>query len=117
MPERTDEQRAEHARWMREWRAKHRDEYNAYDRAYRRRNKKKVYKWQRAADGRRDPLKVKARRDLNNALKTGRVQKSLVCEFCGSRDSLTAHHPDYSKPFNVNWLCTSCHRLLHEKTA
>lgn len=32
------------------------------------------------------------------------------CEICGSSSQFTqAHHQDYSKPYDVNWLCPSCH--------
>ena len=26
---------------------------------------------------------------------------------------MEAHHDDYSKPFEVRWLCASCHKRLH----
>jgi len=40
--------------------------------------------------------------------------RPLNCERCG-RDavSIQAHHPDYDDPANIEWLCSSCHRLHH----
>ena len=34
------------------------------------------------------------------------------CEKCGSADS-QKHHPDYSKPLDVIWLCRPCHVAVH----
>lgn len=34
------------------------------------------------------------------------------CESCGSAES-QAHHPDYSKPRVVEWLCRPCHLAHH----
>ena len=36
------------------------------------------------------------------------------CEKCGdSERKLCKHHPDYSKPLEVEWVCYPCHRKLH----
>lgn len=35
------------------------------------------------------------------------------CEECGEPDS-EMHHPDYSKPLEVVWLCRPCHHALHK---
>jgi predicted nucleic acid-binding Zn ribbon protein len=32
-----------------------------------------------------------------------------TCSRCGSRDRLQRHHPDYSKPTEVQILCQACH--------
>lgn len=40
----------------------------------------------------------------------GRIQK-LPCEVCGSQ-STEMHHDDYSKPYDVRWLCRP-HHLAH----
>lgn len=50
---------------------------------------------------------------LQSAVRSGRIQKPIVCEKCGSNKRLEAHHADYCKPLDVNWLCISCHRCLH----
>lgn len=53
--------------------------------------------------------KVLARAKLNNAVRDGRVIKPSACENCGRIVKLTAHHPDYSEPLKVVWLCYECH--------
>jgi hypothetical protein len=48
------------------------------------------------------------------ALKSGNLVKSKTCERCEKRKrNLQGHHPDYSKPLNVQWLCPPCHSLIH----
>jgi ribosomal protein S27AE len=44
------------------------------------------------------------------------VKKGLLlkgpCAVCGSPD-VQAHHADYARPFDVRWLCASCHATEH----
>lgn len=58
------------------------------------------------------PHKIEARLKLNYAVKCGKVKK-LPC-FC-SELKVDAHHPDYSKPLDVVWLCRLHHKQLHKK--
>lgn len=46
------------------------------------------------------------------ALKSGRLTKQS-CYFCGSLHA-QAHHPDYTDPLRVTWLCPRCHRAWHK---
>ena len=59
--------------------------------------------------------KIKARYTLANALKNGKIMKSLNCDECKIKEKLQAHHHDYSKPLDVIWLCTTCHAKVHSK--
>jgi hypothetical protein len=45
-------------------------------------------------------------------LKRG-VLKKLPCRVCDSAET-QMHHPDYSKPLDVIWLCAKHHRDLHD---
>jgi len=38
--------------------------------------------------------------------------KRMPCEICGNIKT-HGHHEDYSKPFEVNWLCAKHHQLIH----
>ena len=60
-----------------------------------------------------DPFKNKARKLLEYAVRIGRVTRQ-PCEVCGSQDS-NGHHTDYSKPYDVNWLCDLHHGEQHRK--
>lgn len=35
------------------------------------------------------------------------------CEVCGAESNIEAHHSDYSKPLDVNWLCREHHKEWH----
>jgi hypothetical protein len=47
---------------------------------------------------------------LGNAIQGGRITP-LPCLVCGERAE--AHHPDYSRPLDVVWLCPAHHRQAH----
>ncbi len=53
----------------------------------------------------------KARWITNKAIKSGILIK-MPCVSCGEYKS-EAHHPDYSKPLEVVWLCRPCHNKEH----
>jgi hypothetical protein len=53
-----------------------------------------------------------AREQVAYALKTGRLIKG-PCEICGTTKQVEGHHPDYSKPLEVNWLCMRDHKQWH----
>lgn len=59
----------------------------------------------------RFPEKYKARRKLTYELEIGRI-KRMPCEICGSKKS-HAHHHDYDKPLDVQWLCPKHHYEVH----
>lgn len=52
-----------------------------------------------------------ARQAAWRAVKRGVVKKE-ACRCCGCFES-QAHHEDYSKPFEIIWLCKKCHDALH----
>ena len=57
--------------------------------------------------------KILARAKLRYHVKKGHIQKK-PCEGCGS-NSAEAHHSDYDKPLEVEWLCHACHGVQHRK--
>ena len=64
-------------------------------------------------DLRRGTAKERCRNKLRNAVKALRIEKPKSCEGCGIESGLHGHHADYTKPFNVMWLCSICHGLEH----
>jgi len=71
-----------------------------------------VYMQRRRAN---NPEKYKSRCSVRNAIRDGRLKKK-PCEVCGCVD-VEAHHPDYSKPLDVVWLCRKHHLEEHGKQA
>ena len=59
------------------------------------------------------PYHRKARTALNRAVEKGIIKK-LPCFICGNKAE--AHHPDYSRPLDVVWLCKPHHRETHSIT-
>jgi len=62
---------------------------------------------------RNHPDAIKATKALNYALRTGKVIKADRCSICYQQKRLSAHHSDYSKPLEVLWVCSSCHKKIH----
>jgi hypothetical protein len=58
------------------------------------------------------PEKILARLLLKQAVDDGKIEKKN-CQECGS-DKTRGHHPDYSKPLEVIWLCQKHHQRLHQ---
>lgn len=58
------------------------------------------------------PERRKASNLVSNALRDGKLEK-LPCLVCG-HEKVEGHHPDYSRPLDVVWLCNPHHREVHE---
>lgn len=56
--------------------------------------------------------KLLAHNAVTYALKMGRIFKH-PCLVCGV-EKVEGHHPDYSRPLDVVWLCNPHHREVHE---
>ena len=74
----------------------------AHNRAY----KKYAVKRRATSEG---VLKTKARDAVHSALRSGWIAK-LPCQVCGVTKHIQAHHPDYTKPLVVQWLCRLHHK-------
>ena len=56
-------------------------------------------------------IRIDARDKLNKAIRFGRIKRQNCAE-CDKSDA-EAHHPDYSEPLKVVWLCSKHHKKLH----
>lgn len=55
----------------------------------------------------------KAHLAVSQAIKSGQLQRQ-PCEVCGSVVQVEAHHADYDKPLDVEWLCQTHHKERHK---
>ncbi len=70
------------------------------------------------------PEKALARMAVQKALSSGLLVRPEACSRCGSSHKsrkgyslIHGHHPDYSKPLEVVWLCVVCHNEEHRAEA
>ena len=99
--------------YQRMWRARNREQYNAYKRNWKAANKDKVNEnWRKRY--RKNPAPYIARAKVQRALRSGKLTKT-PCECCGE-EKVQAHHHDYDKPLEVQWLCRKCHTTHHYKS-
>lgn len=58
-------------------------------------------------------LRIRAAGLVNMRLKRGTAERPKNCQSCGVEKRLDSHHPDYSHPDLVLFLCRSCHMRSH----
>lgn len=57
------------------------------------------------------PERRKASHLVGNAVRDGKI-KATPCHVCGA-EKVEGHHPDYSRPLDVVWLCQPHHKQAH----
>ena len=62
------------------------------------------------------PEKTKARNAVRDAIRMGKLIRPVICESCPKKGKSEAHHWSYKEEhwLDVNWLCTDCHKTLHQ---
>lgn len=81
---------------------------------YRKTNEGRQKEIERSAKTRKKyPERDKARVTARRAIKTGEIKKR-ACQICGEIKT-EMHHPDYSKPLEVVFLCLEHHGKLHRE--
>ena len=74
--------------------------------------------WRRSKP--REPAKLRAKLLVRSAILRGEIIRPGRCSACGVECVPDAHHPDYSRPLAIEWLCKKCHGLtwrLEARTA
>lgn len=94
-PERRSKQNA----YAREWTRKNRDKVSAKSHQYFKKSPEKFY----------------ARQAVVWALRFNLLQRPEKCSMCKCIGKIEAHHEDYSKPLEVQWICRPCHVKEHMK--
>lgn len=114
--------------WMRQWRAKNpelarkrkgewigknKEHIATYQREWRKNNTS--YKIRNKEYNQRNPKKVKA----GNLVRDPRISTFIPlnpnCEFCGNKEKLQRHHPDYDEPLIIVTCCKECHEWVDHK--
>lgn len=82
--------------------------------AYRSANPENVFKTRLSTFG-KNPTRYNAHKLTDAAIAAGVLKRPDKCSICGISGSIRrieAHHDDYTKPLDVIWACTPCHRKL-----
>ncbi len=90
----------------RDYQTRHHRERYAADPEYRERVKRSIVDYKR-----RNAEKVRAQEIIRQDILLGRLKRG-PCAVCG-KEKAQGHHPDYSKPHEVVWLCSKHHQLMH----
>ncbi len=79
---------------------------------------RKYYKTNKYRTTNRSKQKRYQLRNPDKSIARRKARKTLLgkhkCEKCGKKAEM--HHPDYSKPLDVIWLCRKHHLEIHYKT-
>lgn len=74
----------------------------------RNRNNQRIYK-------KKNRKKENARGLIAKAVRRNKIVRPKNCDMCLIRCTPDAHHKDYDKPYEVQWLCKDCHMKIHGK--
>jgi hypothetical protein len=107
------ETREKYNEWFRNYRLRNEIKLREYKREYNKKwRKENGYEANKRYEN-KYPEKISAKTLLNSAVKLGKIIKK-PCEVCGNLKA-QAHHSDYYKPLEVNWLCALHHKEEHKK--
>lgn len=109
-----EEHKKDAAEYARKYREEHRNEINERTNKWRKDNLEERRDYQREfmkKNYQKYRAKNNTREMTRNAVNRGVLTKK-PCEVCGEK-IVEAHHPDYSEPLKVVWLCKRCHARLH----
>ncbi len=84
-----------HKCYMNDWVKKNSDKVNYIVKNYRKKNTEKRKVWNKVSRGKKS------------------VKIEGLCEICKKRPAVLRHHPNYSKPYKVQLLCSQCHKDIH----
>lgn len=103
----------EYNAWFKKYRAKNAEKLRKYNREYNKAWRKKNGYHNEKSWEKRNWDKILVENKLNYYVRTGKIKRE-PCQKCGE-EKTHGHHPDYSEPLKVVWLCPLCHKKVHKK--
>lgn len=101
---------------IKQYRKNNIEHYHTYDIARAKTDARKAHERERSKKWKlKYPERDKAHEITSNAIRDGRLIPQ-VCFVCGGAPT-EAHHPDYSHPYDVVWLCKKHHEEVHHSTS
>jgi hypothetical protein len=108
------------------WRKNNPDKVRAMKRRRNERHREKMNQWVRehpeAIAKTRKKYKqghlkqVSVYQRVSSGVKSGVILKPSACSECGTeKKRIEGHHFDYDKPYELTWLCHTCHMKIHRK--
>ncbi len=95
-----------------QWRDRHIERVRTQMRLNRKANPDRVLesgrKWRAA-----NKHKVAAKKAIETLVRNRVIKAPNECRICNRSGIIHGHHPDYSRPFFVVWLCQQCHSGAH----
>lgn len=79
-------------------------------------NADRIRAYDRSRDRPRSLEKLHAKQAVQRATLKGFLVRG-PCHVCGETENVHGHHPDYSKPLEVIWLCQAHHMAVHRRFA
>lgn len=101
----------------RKYRMNNREELRYKGKIYRLENKETVSASQKKYLSENPDIAI-AHRMIQSAVRSGKKENPKKCSRCGRRGNtreIQAHHPDYSKPMHVVWICIRCHNDIPKR--
>ena len=98
----------------RRWQARNAESVRARNKAWAAANRarRNAYRRKRRHE---NPERARAREAVKYALRTGKLVRPARCERCKRKCKPEAHHHDYAKKLDVEWICPTCHGKEHRK--
>ncbi len=93
-------------------RERNKETHRRKDRAYYEKHREEILE-KRRLYLKENKVKVAARQKVKNAVFNGTLVRPKFCSKCNVDCWPDAHHEDYSKPLEVEWLCRKCHQIKH----
>jgi len=114
--EHAEQKREAMKRWVQENREQHRMNVAKANRAWRAKNRKRFAEIVEKYHDKFPERRI-AKSAVYYAVRHGKLIRPDHCVLCGQKCRPQAHHDDYSKPLEVIWLCSPCHKVADKKRA